>query len=202
MRTRVFVAALGHPYGPNAERGVFRSRDGGATWQRVLGNDDATGAIDLAFEPGNPRRDLRGDVADAAHAVEHLSAGERARQRPVQIHRRRRHLDADAAATAFPDKVGRIGIAVATSDPKRVYAIVDSLAMATTSAACIAPTMPARTGSTSASDDRIWQRGWYFGRITVDPKNADRVYVDEHDRAALGRRRRAFHRAEGRRDRR
>ncbi|MET0232611.1 MAG: hypothetical protein ABW186_16895, partial [Rhodanobacteraceae bacterium] len=51
----LIVAALGHAYGPNAERGVFRSRDGGASWQRVLGNDDATGAIDLAFEPGNAR---------------------------------------------------------------------------------------------------------------------------------------------------
>ncbi len=51
----LFVAALGHPYAPNAERGVFRSRDGGTTWQKVLGPDDATGAIDLAFEPGNPQ---------------------------------------------------------------------------------------------------------------------------------------------------
>ena len=51
----VYVAALGHPYGPNTQRGVFRSSDGGANWTRVLGNDDATGAIDLAFEPGNPK---------------------------------------------------------------------------------------------------------------------------------------------------
>src|SRR3954452_6982540 len=50
----VFVAALGHPYGPNAERGVFRSRDGGRTWRKVLYKDENTGAIDLAFEPGNP----------------------------------------------------------------------------------------------------------------------------------------------------
>src|SRR5438067_8614619 len=50
----VYVAALGHPYGPNAERGVFRSRDGGKTWQKILGPDENTGAIDLALEPGNP----------------------------------------------------------------------------------------------------------------------------------------------------
>src|SRR5262249_13693086 len=49
----VYVAALGHPYGPNAERGVYRSTDGGKTWKKVLGRDDDTGAIDLAFEPGN-----------------------------------------------------------------------------------------------------------------------------------------------------
>src|SRR5262249_19569309 len=51
---RLLVAALGHPYGPNAERGVFRSGDGGRTWRRVLHTDDDTGAIDLAFLPGDP----------------------------------------------------------------------------------------------------------------------------------------------------
>src|ERR1700677_5867 len=51
----VFVAVLGHPYGPNAERGVFRSTDGGATWQKILYKDDDTGAADLAFDPKNPQ---------------------------------------------------------------------------------------------------------------------------------------------------
>ena len=52
----VYVAALGHPYGPNAERGVFKSSDGGATWKKVLYKDDRTGAIDLAMDPRNPRK--------------------------------------------------------------------------------------------------------------------------------------------------
>src|ERR1041384_6584591 len=51
---RVFVAALGHPYGPNAERGLFRSTDGGRSWQKVLSRDADTGAIDVAFRPGDP----------------------------------------------------------------------------------------------------------------------------------------------------
>src|SRR3954447_7185481 len=51
----VYVAALGHPYAANEQRGVFRSRDGGKSWQKILGPDANTGAIDLAFEPGNPR---------------------------------------------------------------------------------------------------------------------------------------------------
>src|SRR5664280_123613 len=51
---RLFVAVLGHPYGPNPERGVFRSSDGGQTWQKVLYKDDRTGAVDLAFDPRNP----------------------------------------------------------------------------------------------------------------------------------------------------
>ena len=51
----VYVAALGHLFGPNAERGVFRSKDGGATWQRILFVDDRTGAVDLCMDPTNPR---------------------------------------------------------------------------------------------------------------------------------------------------
>ena len=53
---RVFVAVLGHPYGSNAERGVFRSTDGGETWQKVLYKDEDTGAVDLAFDPANPQK--------------------------------------------------------------------------------------------------------------------------------------------------
>ncbi len=52
---KVFVAALGHAYGPNQERGVFRSKDGGKSWQKILFHDENTGAIDLAFEPGNSK---------------------------------------------------------------------------------------------------------------------------------------------------
>ena len=52
---RLFVAALGHPFGPNSERGIFRSQDGGRTWQKILYVDDKTGGVDVAFEPGNPK---------------------------------------------------------------------------------------------------------------------------------------------------
>src|SRR6266571_8227071 len=52
----VFVSALGHPYAPNAERGVFRSKDGGQSWQKVLYKDEDTGAVDLAFDPANPEK--------------------------------------------------------------------------------------------------------------------------------------------------
>ena len=89
---RLFVAVLGHPYGPNAERGVFRSTDGGQTWQKVLYKDERTGAIDLAFDPRNPADRLRRALAGATGPV-----GERrvlrTQQRPFQIHRRRHYLE-------------------------------------------------------------------------------------------------------------
>jgi photosystem II stability/assembly factor-like uncharacterized protein len=168
----VYVAALGHPYGPNAERGVFRSRDGGRTWQRVLSrnNDNDTGAVDVTFEPGNP------DVLYAALW--------QTRRTPWSVYPPSngpgsgifKSTDGGDSWTelrgnGFPEKPGRIGIAVAPTEPKRVYAIVD-----------------AAEGGLYRSDDggahwmqaskdtRIWSRGWYFGQIEVEPDDADVVY--------------------------
>ncbi len=172
----LFVAALGHPYGPNAERGVFRSRDGGATWQRVLGNDDATGAIDLAFEPGNARTIY--------------AALWQTRRTPWNIYPPANgpgsglYKSTDGGdtwtalrANGFPERVGRIGVAVSPSDPRRVYAIVDSLAVEDDVGGMYRSDDAGASWRRISSDDRIWQRGWYFSRIAVDPKNAERVYV-------------------------
>ena len=167
----LFVAALGHPYGPNLERGVFRSRDGGAHWQRVLGKGDDTGAIDLAFEPGNPQ------VVYAAMW--------QARRTPWNIYPPAsgpgsglfKSTDGGDTWTqvrgdGFPEHVGRIGVAVAPDTPSRVYALVDG------DTGGLYRSDDAGAHWRKASDDkRIWQRGWYFGRIAVDPKNADRVYA-------------------------
>jgi photosystem II stability/assembly factor-like uncharacterized protein len=167
----VYVAALGHAYGPNPERGVYRSRDGGRTWKRVLFRDENTGAIDLAFDPENP-------------SILFASLWQ-TRRPPWNVYPPSngpggglyRSTDGgdswSRVAGGFPtERLGRIGIAVAPSDPRRVYAIVD-----------------AREGGLWVSDDggarwrlvngdrRIWSRGWYFGAVTVDPKNRDVVYA-------------------------
>jgi photosystem II stability/assembly factor-like uncharacterized protein len=171
----VFVAALGHPYGPNAERGVFRSRDGGATWQRVLGDGDATGAIDLAFEPGNAKT-----VYAAMWQV---------RRTPWNIYPPANgpgsglYKSSDGGETwtklgnGLPEHVGRIGVAVAPSDPKRVYAIADSEKLADDTGGLYRSDDAGASWKRVSDDDRIWQRGWYFSRVTVDPKNADRLYA-------------------------
>ncbi len=169
----VYVAALGHAYGPNAERGVFRSRDGGRNWTRVLYRDADTGAIDLAFRPGAP---------DTIYA-----ALWQTRRPPWSVYPPSNgpgsgfyvsHDGGDhwqqVKGGGFPQHPGRIGIAVAPSAPDRVYALVDG---------------SSAEGGLYRSDDRgahwlhvsgdrrMWQRGWYFCRLTVDPKNPDRVYV-------------------------
>jgi photosystem II stability/assembly factor-like uncharacterized protein len=167
----VFVAALGHPYGPNAERGVFRSRDGGRRWQKVLFKNADTGAIDLAFEPGNPdviyaslwqtRRPpwsvYPPSNGPGSGLYKSTDGGETWQQ-----------LSGNGFATGV---VGHIGVALSAAAPQRVYAIVDGDA----GGMYRSDDAGAHWKRTSA-DPRIWQRGWYFGQITTDPKNADRLY--------------------------
>lgn len=168
---RAFVAALGHPYGPNAERGVFRTQDGGRTWKKVLGPDAATGAIDLAFEPGNP------DVLYAALW--------QARRTPWSVYpplegpesglwksRDGGEHWAQIEGGGFPARTGRIGLAVSPSLPHRVYALLDG-----PEGGLYRSEDAGAHWTRTSTDSRIWGRGWYFGRITVDPTDANRVYV-------------------------
>jgi photosystem II stability/assembly factor-like uncharacterized protein len=167
----VFVAALGHVYGANADRGVYRTRDGGATWQKVLFKGNDVGAIDLAFDPGDPQTVY--------------AALWNTRRPPWSIYPPSYgpgsglYKSTDGGAnwqqltSGLPsDGVGRIGIAVAPTNHSRVYAIVDAKA-----GGLYRSDDGGATWRLASSDSRIWGRGWYFGKVTVDPKNADLVYV-------------------------
>ena len=167
----VYVAALGHPYGPNAERGVFRSRDGGKTWQKVLFKDVDTGAIDLAFQPDDP------NVIYAALW--------QTRRPPWNVYPPSNgpggglYKSTDAGDTwkrvdghGFPQAVGHVGLALSAAAPQRVYAMVDG-----DEGGLYRSDDGGANWTHASADPRIWQRGWYFGQITADPKNADRVYA-------------------------
>ena len=172
---RLFVAALGHPYGPNPERGVFRSTDGGQTWQKVLYKDERTGAIDLAFDPRNPQtvyavlwQAQQGPWENGAFSGPNSGL----------------FKSTDGGTTWNPltgglptfaqGGLGRIGIAIAPSDPNRMYALVEARGEA---------------GGLYRSDDaganwkringeqRIYGRGSDFACVRVDPKNKDVIYV-------------------------
>lgn len=167
----VYVAALGHVYGPHPDRGVYRSRDGGTTWQKVLFKGDGVGAIDLAFDPANPLT-----VYAALWAV---------RRPPWFIYAPAngpgsglyKSTDGGANWTALTnglpaDGLGRMGIAVAPTNPRRVYVIADA------KEGGLFRSDDAGSSWTKVSgDQRIWQRGWYFEKVAVDPKNANTVYV-------------------------
>jgi photosystem II stability/assembly factor-like uncharacterized protein len=167
----VFVAALGHVYGANPDRGVFRSRDGGATWQKVLFKNDNVGAIDVAIDPKNPQ-------------VVYASLWN-TRRPPWSIYPPSygpgsglyKSIDGGTTwkqlTTGLPaEGVGRIGVAVAPSSVNRVYAIIDAKA-----GGLYRSEDAGATWTKVSGDQRIWGRGWYFCKIAVDPKNPDVVYV-------------------------
>ena len=169
---KVFVAALGHAYGPNSERGVFYSKDGGKKWKRLLFHDENTGAIDLAFEPGNPKTIFAAllQTRRPPWNIYPPSKGP-----GTGLYRSRdggEHWEQLTGHGLPSEGLGRMGIAFAPSNPRRIYLIAD-----------------AKEGGLYRSDDggenwqrasddkRIWGRGWYFCEVSVDSKDADTVYV-------------------------
>jgi photosystem II stability/assembly factor-like uncharacterized protein len=170
---RLFVAVLGHPYGPNEERGVFRSTDGGETFQKVLYKDENTGAIALAFDPSNSQTiyaDLwagrQGPWENGAWQgpgsglFKSTDGGNTWHQLTTGLPK-------------FEQGLGRIGFCVAPSDSKRMYAAVDA-----------SPQLGGIYRSDDAgenwqrvsTDPRPWGRGSDFAEVKVDPKNPDIVY--------------------------
>ena len=169
----VYVAALGNPYGPNPERGVFRSKDGGKTWERVLFRDDKTGAVDLVDRPEESRRPLRRAVGGVPHAV--LAVERRPGQRPLQDDRRRRHLDrADEehrAAEPIWGKVGVRGVRRRHQSPLRDHRSEGRRHL---------HVRRCRRDVEAVNEDRrIRQRAFYYSRIYADPQVKDTVLRPE-----------------------
>ena len=169
---KLYVAALGHAYGPNPERGVFRSNDAGKNWQRILFKDENTGAIDLAFEPGNPQTVYASlwRTRRPPWSIYPPSNGSGS-----GLYRSRDGGDhwEQISGNGLPSEgLGRIGIAIAPSNPQRIYLIVDAK-----DGGLYRSDDAAQNWKRLSNDRRIWQRGWYFGELTVDPKNPDIVYV-------------------------
>ena len=169
----VYVAALGHPYGANEERGVFRSSDGGATWQKVLYKDENTGAIALAFDPKNSKV-IYADLWSARQGPWENGAWQgpgsglyKTTDGGNTWHQLTKGLP------TFEQGLGRIGIAVAPSDSNTVYVTVDSTQLGGIYRSDDAGESWRRVGT----DRRAWARGSDFAEIDVDPRNKEIVYT-------------------------
>jgi photosystem II stability/assembly factor-like uncharacterized protein len=168
---RVLVAVLGHPYGANAERGVFLSTDGGESWKKTLFKDADTGAIELTFKPGDPSVVYAGlwQTRRPPWNVYPPSSGPGGGL----------YKSTDGGATwapvtaGLPAATGRIGIAVSPAAPNRVYVLIDAKA----GGGLYRSDDDGATWSQTSADPRIWQRGWYFGEPTVNPANPDQLWV-------------------------
>ncbi|MFN7997583.1 MAG: hypothetical protein U0Q18_28450 [Bryobacteraceae bacterium] len=169
----VLVAALGHAYGPNEERGVFRSTDGGATWRKVLYKGPDVGAVDLAWAPDNPETIWA--TLWNAHRPARIQYG------PVEgpgsgLYRSTDggdHWNQVTGNGLPPGEWRRSGIAVARGlQGRRVYLLVDAK-----EGGLFRSDDSGNSWTRANADPRITERGWYFGRVTVDPNDPDTVYL-------------------------
>ena len=167
----VYVAALGHAFGPNSERGVFRSRDGGKTWEQVLFRSEKAGAVDLSMDPNNPRV-LYAVTWETYRNFWELSSG----GPDSGLYK---STDGGDTWTELTDNPGipkgikgKIGVAVSPPKPNRVWAIIE-----------------AEQGGLYRSDDGgqtwelltdnrdLWHRPWYYCHIYADPQDPETVYI-------------------------
>ena len=166
----VLVAALGHAFGPNEERGVFRSADGGANWTRVLYKDRDTGAIDVAFDPDNPNI-VYASLWQMRRQPWNFSSGGPGSGL---------YKSADAGITwkrldghGLPEGIlGRIGVSVAGGGSGRVYALIEA-----SEGGLFRSDDEGGTWTRVNDDHRFRQRAWYFTHVFADPATADVVYV-------------------------
>lgn len=169
---RVFAAVLGHPYGPNTERGVFRTLDGGKNWERILYVDENTGAAQVVLDPKNPNI-IYADLWAARQGPWENGAW----QGPgsglyKSIDGGSNWKKLTKGLPTYEQGLGRIGFCVAPSDPNRLYATVDSPQLGGIYRSDDAGESWYRT----TSDQRIWSRGSDFAEVKVHPKNPDVVF--------------------------
>ena len=167
----VYVAALGHAFGPSEERGVFRSKDGGATWERVLHRSEKAGAIDLSMDPGNPRI-IYAAIWEALRTPWEFTSGGPG----SGLFKSTDGGDTWSELTAKPGLPGglkgRIGVATSPAKTDRVWALVES-----------------EQGGLFRSDDggsrwervsedrNLQQRPWYYSHVFAHPTDPETVYV-------------------------
>lgn len=167
----VWVAAIGHLFGANQERGIFKTTDGGKIWKKVLYVNDKTGCSDLIMEPGNPSVLYAGtwriqrtpysleSGGDGGGIWKSVDAGETWKNMTT--------------AKGLPKGLwGIVGVAISQSNSDKVYAIMENK-----DGGLFVSTDAGATWTLQNSDNSIRQRAWYYTKVFVDPKNENNVYV-------------------------
>jgi photosystem II stability/assembly factor-like uncharacterized protein len=166
----VWVAAIGHSFGPNETRGIYKTTDGGKNWKRVLFVNNLTGASDLVMEPGNPSVLYAGmwHVLRTPYSME--SGGEGSGLwKSVDGGETWKNISANKG---LPKGVwGIVGVAVAPSNPDKIYALVENA-----NGGMFMSPDGGDTWTLTSNDNNIRQRAWYYSKVFVDPKNENTVY--------------------------
>jgi len=174
----IYAAVLGHLWGPNKERGIYKTTDGGKSWNAVLQTDENTGGIDVLVDPSNSQNVYAALWTRRRYPWGFTNGG------PASgIYK-----SADAGKTwkkltdGLPENVGRIGLDLYRKNPKTLFAVVES----DLGGASDLETIRSRNGGIFRTDDggghwkrisNLTPRGFYFGKVRVDPGNDQRIYV-------------------------
>ncbi len=167
----VWAAVMGHLFGPNETRGVYKTTDGGKNWKRVLYVNNQTGASDLVMEPGNPEVFYAGTwrVIRTPYSLE--SGGEGSGLwKSTDGGETWKNI---SAKKGLPKGVwGIVGVAVAPSNPDKVYTILENA-----NGGMYVSNDAGETWTLTSTDNNIRQRAWYYTKVFVDPKNENLVYA-------------------------
>ena len=164
----VYVGALGHAFGPNEERGVFMTTDGGKTWTKTLYIDNQHGVADLEIDPTNPNILYAGMWSFERKPWTHRSGSEKGGvYKSIDGGRTWNKL-----TNGLPKLIGRIGVRVAPSNPNIVYAIVEAK-----EGTLYRSDDRGETFKMVSKDERIVSRGFYYTRVRVDPTNENHIYA-------------------------
>ncbi|HLW64386.1 MAG TPA: hypothetical protein VKS79_03635 [Gemmataceae bacterium] len=183
-----FAAVLGNPFGPNVERGVYRTKDGGKNWEKVLFVDENTGASDVCFDPSNPRILFAGTWQTRRRPWELTSGGpgsglyvshdggdtwdslKDAKSAKEGLKPADKFLK-----NGLPNGIwGKVGVGVAASDSRRVYALIEA-----DEGGLFRSNDGGESWSRVNSERILRQRAWYYTTFTIDPTNADVIWVPQ-----------------------
>ncbi len=166
-----YVGAQGHVFGPNTERGVFKTTDGGKTWRKVLYRNDSTGITDLVLDPNNPET-IYAAFWQAWRTPWQLVSGG-AGSGIFKSTDGGEHWAEITRNPGLPQgTIGNIGVAVSPGNSKKVWAIVEA-----DSGGVFRSTDGGATWTRVNSDRKLRQRAWYYTRIYADPKDEKSIYV-------------------------
>ncbi|MDQ6736532.1 MAG: glycosyl hydrolase, partial [Gemmatimonadota bacterium] len=167
----VYVAALGHPSAPNAERGVFKTTDGGKTWRKVLFRDNRTGAIDLSIDAKHPQT-IYAAMWEAYRNSWSMSSGGPGSGLFRSTDGGEHWTELTRNAGMPRGMIGRIGVSVSPVDGNRVYAMVEAA-----DGGLYRSDDAGATWKRTNDERKLRQRAFYYTHLTADPQLLDRVYV-------------------------
>ena len=169
----LFVAVLGHPYGPNEQRGVFESKNGGSSWSKLLYIDENTCAMDVAFDPKNPDILYADMWAGRQGPWENAAWEGKTSGLFKSVDGGKTWQKLTRGLPTVEQGLGRIGFGISPSDPNRIYATVD----AKENGGIYGSEDAGESWELITADRRLWGRGSDFAEIKVHPKNRDIVFV-------------------------